>query len=154
MSVSLREGTTADIGALVAIENACFHTDRLDRRNFRWMLTRARAALVVAEGPPGILAGYILLLFRNRSRSARIYSVAVDPARRGLGLAGQLLDAAEQAASAQGCDSLHLEVQTGNSAALRLYEKHGYAVFGRLPGFYEDGSDALRMRKCLPVRDT
>ncbi|MFP5384371.1 MAG: GNAT family N-acetyltransferase [Gammaproteobacteria bacterium] len=144
----LRAAAVTDIDELLALEESCFTTDRLSRRNFRWMIRQANAMLLVAETPPG-LAGYILVLFRRQSRSARIYSVAVQPAWRGKGVAEQLLAAAELAAAAVGCDGIHLEVRPENTAAIRLYEKHGYQRFGILPAFYEDGVDALRLRKPL-----
>lgn len=145
---ALRAAAVTDIDELLALEQTCFTTDRLSRRNFRWMIRQANAMLLVAEAPQG-LAGYILVLFRRHSRSARIYSVAVQPAWRGRGIAEQLLAAAELAAAAVGCDAIHLEVRPENSAAIRLYEKHGYQRFGILPAFYEDGVDALRLRKPL-----
>jgi ribosomal protein S18 acetylase RimI-like enzyme len=42
-----------------------------------------------------------------------------------------------------------LEVRVDNVAAIRLYERRGYEVVGVTDDFYEDGSDALRMRKRL-----
>lgn len=147
-ALRLRTAAVADIDELLALEEICFTTDRLARRNFRWMIRQANAMLLVAESQDR-LAGYILVLFRRHSRSARIYSVAVQPASRGKGIAEQLIDAAERAAAAVGCDAIHLEVRPENAAAIRLYEKHGYQRFGILPAFYEDGVDALRLRKPL-----
>lgn len=42
-----------------------------------------------------------------------------------------------------------LEVKTGNHAALQLYRKLGFEEVGRRCGYYEDGSDALRLVKRL-----
>ena len=44
---------------------------------------------------------------------------------------------------------MRLEVQPGNRAAIARYEKSGYRRTGRLPGYYNDGSDALRYEKVL-----
>jgi ribosomal protein S18 acetylase RimI-like enzyme len=44
---------------------------------------------------------------------------------------------------------MRLEVRTDNSAAIGLYTKSGYHRFGEITGFYEDGSNALRMQKTL-----
>ena len=40
----------------------------------------------------------------------------------------------------------HAHVRADNRAALELYGKLGFVESGRLPGYYEDGAEALRMR--------
>lgn len=144
--MNVRAATPADLDALLALEARCFDTDRLSRRNFQWMLRRANAVLLVAEAG-GTLAGYILVLFHQGTALGRIYSVAVDPAQRGRGIAEQLLAAAEAAAREHDCAYMRLEVRPDNAAAIRLYEKHGYRRFGVYRQFYEDDTDALRMEK-------
>ena len=42
-----------------------------------------------------------------------------------------------------------LEVGTENAAARALYARAGYRVAEVLPGYYEDGTDALRLEKPL-----
>ncbi|MGB5098427.1 MAG: hypothetical protein WBN82_11005, partial [Porticoccaceae bacterium] len=46
----------------------------------------------------------------------------------------------------RGCTALTLEVRADNGAALELYRKLGFVEAGHLPGYYEDGAEALRMR--------
>lgn len=55
-----------------------------------------------------------------------------EPAR-GQGWAGRLLTLAETEARARGCHGAWID--TFNPVALRAYQRHGYAVFGELPGF-------------------
>ncbi len=57
----------------------------------------------------------------------------VDASQRGKGVAGDLLRRAEDEARARGCTGAHID--TFNPDALRLYQRHGYDVFGRLPDF-------------------
>ncbi|KKB84996.1 acetyltransferase [Devosia limi DSM 17137] len=52
---------------------------------------------------------------------------------RGQGLAGKLLAMAEAEASRRGCHGAYID--TFNPAALRLYQRQGYAAFGELPEF-------------------
>lgn len=54
---------------------------------------------------------------------------------RAAGLGSQLLAAAEDEARARGCGSVYLD--TFSFQALPFYQKHGYTVFGQLPGFPE-----------------
>ena len=53
-----------DIDALVEIENASFDTDRLSRRSFRYMLTKANAVTLVAEHE-GRVCGDVIILFNT-----------------------------------------------------------------------------------------
>jgi len=144
----IRPAELTDLDALVAIENRCFDTDRLSRRSFRHLLTRGRAATLVAERG-GAVVGYVLVLFSHGTLHARIYSLAVDPAARGLGLGRELVVAAEDAAQDQECSEIRLEVRKGNEEAIGLYESLGYRRFGVLTDYYEDHEDALRYRKSL-----
>ena len=97
----------------------------------------------------GTLAGYALLLFRRGARTARLYGLAVRAADRGRGVGAALLREAERRARRRDCRSMSLEVGSVNRSALSLYRSMGYAVAERLPRYYEDGSDALRLRRVL-----
>jgi len=97
----------------------------------------------------GRLAGAAVVLFRPRSTVARLYSIAVAPHMGGRGIGPRLLEAAENAALARRCGSMRLEVHETNHAAISRYRKSGYHEFGRHPGYYDDGGDALRFEKQL-----
>ena len=43
----IRAAALDDLDALVGIENRCFDSDRIPRRNFRYLLTKANAATLV-----------------------------------------------------------------------------------------------------------
>ncbi len=144
----IRPAAPADLEALVALEQRCFDSDRLSRRSFQHLLTKGHAATLVAEQDGG-LAGYALVLFHGQTALARLYSLAVDPAARGQGLARQLLAAAERAALAEGCAVLRLEVRADNAAAIALYRAVGYRRFATVLDYYEDHETAERMEKIL-----
>ncbi|MBI5461577.1 MAG: GNAT family N-acetyltransferase/peptidase C39 family protein [Gammaproteobacteria bacterium] len=144
----LRTATIDDLDALVELENRCFELDRLSRRNFRYMLTKANGATLV-EDCQGELAGYVLVLFHAGTSLARMYSLAVDRSHRGEGLGGTLIEAAEAAALKRGCVYMRLEVRPDNAGAIALYRKYGYRQFGVLDDYYEDHADALRFEKLM-----
>ncbi len=147
----VRTATIADLDALVQLETACFATDRLSRRRFRWMIQQAHASLLVSTSPESDakLLGYLLLLFHRGTHLARVYSLAVDPAHQGQGIAQSLLLEAEQLALDEGCPVIRLEVRQDHPAAQRLYQKQGYRHFGDYSAYYEDQADAWRMQKYL-----
>jgi len=146
----IRPATPGDIAALVAIENASFPGDRLDRRRFRYLLTQANSVTFV-EVDGAVVRGYILLLLRTGWRGARVYSIATHPDHLGCGVAARLLTAAEHWAAAHGCAEVRLEVRVDNAASLTLFRKRGYVVFGRYGAYYHDGMDALRLRRMLAL---
>lgn len=138
----------SDLRALQAFEERAFSTDRLSRRSFRRFVHSPTTSLIVAEANR-VLQGYALVLFRSQSRIARLYSLAVDPDSRGYGIGSTLLAAAENAARRRGADTMRLEVRTDNLRAAILYRAHDYRDVGRVPGYYADGAQALRLEKPL-----
>lgn len=145
---AIRRAGPRDLDAIDAIETRSFIADRFPRRNLkRALASPAALTLLVAEN--GAPAGYVMLLFRAGARVARLYSIAVDPACRGRGLAERLINEAVGAAKARGADRLRLEVRPSNTAAQRLYERAGFAHLSRIAGYYADGEDAIRMERRL-----
>ena len=144
----IRPATIEDLPSLVEIETEVFPLDRISRRSFRHLLTRANAVSLVDEEEHG-LCGYVTVLFRHGSPIARLYSIAVHPRCRGCGRGDALLAAAERASRERRCACLRLEVHPGNVLARRFYVRAGYHEFGMFRQFYEDGSDAIRMEKHL-----
>lgn len=147
-AITIRPARLEDLDRLVQVEHRSFTTDRFSRRTFRYLLTRANAVTLVAELDAKII-GYVTVLFHQNTFLARLYSIAVDPAFRGLGVGSKLIEAAEQLALAHDCVTLRLEVRQDNASAIRLYQAHGYKPLGTVPDYYEDHMDALRMEKFL-----
>jgi ribosomal-protein-alanine acetyltransferase len=146
--IQLRTAVSDDLDALVAIENEAFDADRISRRSFRYLLSRQTAEIIVAD-LDGAICGYAMILFRNGTSLARLYSIAVGSQARGKGFAKRLLEAAEQRAFSHDRVILRLEVREDNAPAIALYKAHGYRAIGRYADYYEDHSDALRFEKLL-----
>ncbi len=144
----IRPATLADIPAMVRLEEVSFPGDRLSARSLRRLVREGRAMCLVAE-IDGRLAGDAIALPRRGSRSLRLYSVAVDPAVRKAGIGTALLAESERWAALSGHDEIRLEVREDNEAAIRRYVATGYVTTGRKPDFYDDGSAAVVMKKCL-----
>ena len=86
------------------------------------------------DGAPVGLMG----LFRQRSSKmahrATIVMVYVSSSLRGTGLADRLLEAISDHARAAGIVQLELFVSAENAAAIRFYQRQGFAEIGRIPG--------------------
>jgi predicted GNAT family N-acyltransferase len=96
--------------------------------------------LVAVDGDSVI--GTCRLLFRGKV--ARLGRLAVDPGRRGEGIAAALLDLADRVAREQGANAISLHAQT---YARRLYLDAGYEERG--PEFVEEGIEHVAMGKRL-----
>lgn len=144
----IRPATLEDLDVLVDIENRSFETDRISRRNFRYLLTRANAATLLDE-QHGVVRGYAMLLFNTGTSLARLYSYAVDPAYRGRGIGRSLVEAAEKLALQCDCITLRLEVRPDNQASIAIFQQDGYRYLEVVPDYYEDHAEALRFEKML-----
>lgn len=144
----IRAATMDDLPRLLEIEAQAFSIDRISRRSFRHLLSRANAVSLVEEDSAG-LCGYVTVLFKRGTSLARLYSIAIDPRCRGRGVGERLLAAAEQAGRERHCIVLRLEVHPQNARARRLYDRAGYREIGVYRNFYEDGADAQRLEKSL-----
>ena len=61
--LTVRPAVIGDLESLVAVEIACFATDRITRRSFRHFLLEAHPVFLVAERD-GAVTGYVLVLLR------------------------------------------------------------------------------------------
>jgi ribosomal protein S18 acetylase RimI-like enzyme len=146
--VRIRRARKADLAALIDLEGSVFSSDRMSARQLRRHLDNPRAEILVAVRERDLVAAAVLF-FSTRHRIARLYSIAVAPRARGLGIGEALLTAAERAARTRSSTSLRLEARIDNAAARRLYERRGYRHFAVRKTYYEDGHDAARYEKAL-----
>ena len=144
----IRPQTQRDCRELVHLENEIFECDIVKLRSFQRFVTTSTVDSFVAELDTR-LVGYATNFYRGGTRIARIYSIAVHPSCRRIGLGNKLLRVCEEAATERGSSFLRLEVKIDNPNAIAFYERHGYAQYGLRPRYYEDGTDALLMRKEL-----
>jgi ribosomal protein S18 acetylase RimI-like enzyme len=150
-TLTIRRATLEDVEALLELEQT-FPTDRLEKRNFKYFLTKAKADIWIAE-ENGTMLGDAVVLYRQSIHSSRLYSIVVSPKARGKGIGAKLLTHCESAAQERGSTILRLEVRTDNDAAISLYRSRGYDLITAIADYYEDGSSALRMRKRLETND-
>lgn len=99
---------------------------------------------VVAE-QDGALVGYAGLY--TAGSDADVQTIAVNSTAQGSGAGGRLLDELLAEARRRGCSRVTLEVRADNTAALRLYERRGFARISVRRGYYQpDGVDAIVMQ--------
>ena len=93
----------------------------------------------------GQVCGYCVLsvLFED----AEVLNVAVSKAHRKKGYGALLMEAMLERAIALGATQCFLEVRESNVAAIALYKKYGFSQYGIRKNYYEDGENALTMKK-------
>lgn len=88
------------------------------------------------------------IVYRAVLDEAELITIGVHPdARRG-GIAATMIELMVRDLAARGVKRVFLEVAENNYPARALYEKHGFAVVGRRPKYY-DGIDAILMARDL-----
>ncbi len=152
--VKLRRARVTDLGQLLEVENACFSYDQLSRRNFHWMIKKARSIFLVLEYE-STLIGYGLVLVNRGTSLARLYSICTLRSYQGHGLATLLIqDLERRSADDEDCAYLRLEVKEDNRGAIKLYEKLGYRRFTKKDDYYDDGKAALCYEKRIRMLTT
>lgn len=150
VTFAFRPARETDVEQLLSIENRCFSSDRINRRQMRYLLNRAKALQLVAENSSCGVVGYGLVftpqLNPQQPRPARLYSLAVSPEYRGLGLGCRLLSELLQPLPQIGYRACTLEVRESDKKTQHLYKSFGFTPVKQLPTYYADGEDGLRMR--------
>jgi ribosomal-protein-alanine N-acetyltransferase len=96
--------------------------------------------LIASSAPDTLPQGF--LIARIAGDEAELLTLTVEPAHRQQGLAAALLAEAMRQLRAAGAKQLFLEVERGNTPALRLYDAFGAVRVGRRKAYYEHGADA------------
>jgi ribosomal protein S18 acetylase RimI-like enzyme len=140
-----------DFAALYSVEVLCFEPPfRFSRGYMRQLVERSDSATWIADGG-GELIGFAIVEWAEAGKglSAYIQTIEVTPLRRGQGIGGELLRRVEGSAKAAGAGVIWLHVDAENSAAIQLYESHGYARRGRKEHYYARHRAALVYGKRL-----
>jgi ribosomal-protein-alanine N-acetyltransferase len=140
----------ADVEPIVEIERASFSMP-WTADMFRWELrNRDVSSTWVARTDDGrVMAFCCVWVILDE---LHINNVAVAPEFRGRGVAAALLGHVMDDAVRQGAARATLEVRRSNRAALKLYERLGFAEGGIRPNYYANpAEDALILWRTLAV---
>jgi ribosomal-protein-alanine N-acetyltransferase len=129
---------------LAAIHALAFTRERWDSATFQQQL-EMHGVLGLLDSRGG------MILLRVAADEAEILTLGTVPGMRRRGVAAGLLANALDRAAALGARSAFLEVETGNTPALRLYAGAGFTEVGRRRAYYANGADALVLRAELPA---
>lgn len=147
----LRGYRKSDLDALVRLDDICFAPQfRFTRASMRRFAEDEKARVVIAEQNEKLIGFCIVHI--EPENAGYIVTLDVDPAHWRNGIASRLMQHAEEECRVAGCVSMALHVFTGNTAAIRFYERNGYVNASTVEDFYGTGIDALMyVKSLLPV---
>jgi ribosomal-protein-alanine N-acetyltransferase len=153
-----RPAVFSDLEALTAIDALCFPPGIVyPKEEIASLLHASTALTLVAERSQEIVGFASLRLFRRRGLPHRplrgeLITIDVLPEFRRERVGWQLHQELEDWLRCGGGTSIELRVAVSNTAAIGFYERLGYNIIARVPNYYPDMLDALRMEKLIPSR--
>ena len=129
MRMTIRRATAGDLPAISALQAACPEAAQWNCADY------LKHSCLVAD-MDGQVAGF-LVSRQSTPGEHEILNLAVHPARRGKGLARDLLKAAMGAQQ-----TWFLEVRESNQAAVACYASAGFLPSGRREQYYRDPAEA------------
>ncbi len=147
MDYSIRDVLPGEIPQIEALEKACFSMPWTEDQ-LKGQLRDNQHEFIAAVSAGGTVLGYIGMMYVLDE--GYISNVAVSPGNRRRGIGDALILALLKRCAALGLSFVTLEVRAGNTPAIALYEKHGFARVGLRKNYYDHPrEDALLMTKYL-----
>lgn len=146
--MKLRQMTGADLPAVMAIERATFPLDAWSEGMMRGELAdmpRTRH-YVVAMVEDEIVAYAGLAAAADQ---ADVQTIAVLEKHQGTGIGSAMLTELLGEAQRRGAREIFLEVRADNPRAQAVYRHFGFEDIGTRRRYYDDGTDAIMMRRKL-----
>lgn len=148
LKISLRKGTEDDIEDIARLEPIIFQ-DPWSEEMVRSDVTNRISTYIIAEiekekGQREI-AGYIGYWLIQHE--CQINNVAVIPHFQRRGIGGAMLSEVLKETEEKGACEWILEVRKNNLPAITIYEKHGFIKIGIRGNYYENGEDAIIMKR-------
>ena len=141
MEFKIRKMTPEDVPAAAALEKECF-SEPWSENAYLGTLADEKALYLLAETEDGEMAGMCGLL--DILGEGDISNVAVAEPFRRQKVAERMMAELLRQGKERGITAFTLEVRASNEAAIRLYEKFGFACEGRRKRFYrKPEEDAL-----------
>lgn len=137
----VRRAERRDLGAVHRIERRSFPKPWPEGTFERFL---GEPGFLVADEDGSVVGFVVADVIASHGRPiGHIKDLAVDPRSRGETIGSTLLSRALMVLAGGGVDSVKLEVREDNDAARRLYRQFGFEPVHSLPGYYENGEDAV-----------
>lgn len=137
MTVTVEDASRNDLDRLYEIETECFRTEAFTKKQIAQLLTGFNSISLQAKCD-GKAVGFIVgtISAEKEVLIGHVITLDVLPEQRGRGIGRRLLHELESIFHQKDISVCYLEAREDNFAALRLYERMGYARIGKLKGYY------------------
>lgn len=148
---AIRPAVLSDLDALAAIDQRCFPVGiAYSKQEIESLLSGSAALTLVAERSQEIAGFASLRTFQRRgARRGELITIDILPEFRRERMGLQLHQELEDWLRTGGGVAIELHVAVSNVAAIGFYEHLGYRAITRVPNYYLETLDALRMEKLL-----
>ncbi|MFX0162505.1 MAG: ribosomal protein S18-alanine N-acetyltransferase [Candidatus Hodarchaeota archaeon] len=138
-----------DLKKIFEIELSVFKKDAypFSFLSLLYYLNRATFFIAVDNKNEDEVYGYIVANVSLKKRLGHILSFAVKPSSQRKGVGTALLKKLETILKRLNMQEIILEVRLSNVGAISLYEREGFKRKAISKNYYEDGEDALVMKK-------
>ncbi len=138
-----------DLKKIFEIELSVFKKDAypFSFLSLLYYLNRATFFIAVDNKNEDEVYGYIVANVSLKKRLGHILSFAVKPSSQRKGVGTALLKKLETILKRLNIQEIILEVRLSNIGAISLYEREGFKRKAISKNYYEDGEDALVMKK-------
>ncbi|MER5647141.1 ribosomal protein S18-alanine N-acetyltransferase [Streptosporangium sp. NPDC002524] len=148
MTAVLRPMTAGDLPAVMEVERKTFPADAWSEGMLRGELDdQPRTRHYVVALVDDVIVGYAGLAAAGDQADVQTIAVLAEWRRAGVG--GAMLTELLAEAARRGAVSVFLEVRADNPGAQAVYDRFGFERIGLRRRYYEDGTDAIMMRKDL-----
>jgi ribosomal-protein-alanine acetyltransferase len=137
--VTIRLLRTEDISDLASILEESSEAARWSREGFE-KLQMLEGILALVSEMAGSVSGFVC--WRQMADEGEILNLAVRRQNRKKGEGRALLSAALEKLQRGGVRRVYLEVRESNTTAIGFYEKQGFSIMGRRPGYYREPEEA------------
>jgi ribosomal protein S18 acetylase RimI-like enzyme len=145
--ITVRLAISADAGEIADMSRELIET------GLSWSWTRSRVARAIADADTVALiacdaerlVGFALMYFGDEH--AHLTLLAVRPQYQRAGIGRHLVAWLVESGLVAGVAAIRLELRASNRVGRRFYERLGFAVTGRVLGYYGGVESALRMTR-------
>jgi ribosomal protein S18 acetylase RimI-like enzyme len=146
MTAQIREYKAADFEQLYRIDQAAFSENIAYSRLELELYLKSRKCRTLVSEEADEIVGFVVGCTEPR-RLGHIITIDVIPHRQRQQIGSRLLAEIEQWLWRQGAEAIYLETPVDDEGAKGFYDKHGYFVFDRFEGYYNNSLDAFVMMK-------
>jgi ribosomal-protein-alanine N-acetyltransferase len=147
---TVRPATAADVDYIRSLSKIAFqHYGPYEQMLPDWFQSGIAVTLVAVtkERPVGFAMLRRLEPESHLHRVSELLAIAVEPAKRNLGIGDLLMKEIEKAANEIGVQTVFLHTAVENLPGQKFFEKYGFIPLEVRNNFYPKGQDALMMYK-------